>query len=160
MDLDSRTSPAAMTVEIDGVGWTRVVTFVDSGPEDRHFMATIEPASGAASIRFGNGVTGKRPPPGVTLMNVKYRSGAGSAANVEGDSNDPLRALLAVIEEQVGLLHADLERLYDDWYVPTTGSWVIPYSDDGPAVGEWTFSRASGRWCLCLELPRGRHLRG
>jgi hypothetical protein len=161
MDIDSRTSPTEVTVEIDGVAWTRVLTFAHSGPEDRAFMATTDPASGATTVLFGDGVTGKRPPSSVTLVRAEYRSGSGSAGNVQAGSNDrpqkdPLRGLLAVIGEQVRLLAADLERLYDDWFVPTTGNWVIPYSPDDPAAGEWTFSRASDRWCLCLDRSRDR----
>src|SRR6476660_1303974 len=157
MDVDSRTSPNEVTVEIDGVAWSRVLNFDRSGPEDRVFMATIDPASGATSLRFGDGETGERPPSGLALVRATYRSGSGSAGNVVRGSTDrlrgaALRALLAVLGEQAELLKADLERLYDDWYVPTPANWVIPYSPDDPAAGEWTFSRAGDRWCLCLEL--------
>lgn len=39
----------------------------------------------------------------------------------------PLRALLAAIEEQRTLLHQDIEGLYDNWFIETCSSWVVPY---------------------------------
>jgi hypothetical protein len=157
MDVNSRTSPASPTVEIDGIGWAPVATFAESGPEDRHFMASVDPVSGATSIRFGDGANGKRPATAIALVSASYRSGAGSAGDVQGDANAPLRTLLEVIRDQFEDLEADLERLYADWFVPGTNSWVIPCAGDGPVEEEWTFSRADGRRCLCLEPARDRH---
>ncbi len=42
----------------------------------------------------------------------------------------PLRALLAVITEQADLIDADLEQLYDDWFIETCQDWVAPYLGD------------------------------
>jgi hypothetical protein len=39
----------------------------------------------------------------------------------------PLRALLAVINEQVDLLEADIRQLYDNWFIETAEDWVVPY---------------------------------
>jgi hypothetical protein len=41
-----------------------------------------------------------------------------------------LRALLAVLEEQLELLESDVERLYDDWFIETCQEWVVPYIGD------------------------------
>ncbi|MGZ5441114.1 MAG: hypothetical protein ACXW5U_05115 [Thermoanaerobaculia bacterium] len=41
-----------------------------------------------------------------------------------------LRALLAVIEEQVAILREDLAQLYDDQFIDTCADWVIPYIGD------------------------------
>jgi len=39
----------------------------------------------------------------------------------------PLRALLAVIDEQVGIVEADIEQLYENWFIETSQDWVVPY---------------------------------
>ncbi len=39
----------------------------------------------------------------------------------------PLRALLQVIAEQVNLLEADIEQLYENWFIETCEDWVVPY---------------------------------
>ncbi|QLE75111.1 hypothetical protein FGW37_29015 [Streptomyces rectiverticillatus] len=38
-----------------------------------------------------------------------------------------LRALLSVIAEQAGVVEADIERMYDDWFIETCDEWVVPY---------------------------------
>lgn len=43
---------------------------------------------------------------------------------------EPLRALLAVIQEEVNRLEADLEGLYDNWFVETADEWLLPYIGD------------------------------
>jgi hypothetical protein len=47
---------------------------------------------------------------------------------VEG--GDQLRALLAIAEEELDLLEADIRRLYDDWFIETCQEWVVPYIGD------------------------------
>lgn len=40
---------------------------------------------------------------------------------------EPLRALLAVVEEEFNLLEADIDRLYDNWFIETCDEWVVAY---------------------------------
>jgi len=42
----------------------------------------------------------------------------------------PLESLLMVIDEQLGCFAADLDQLYDDLFIETCASWVIPYIGD------------------------------
>ena len=42
----------------------------------------------------------------------------------------PLRALLRVIGEQANLIEADIERLYENWFIETCEAWVVPYIGD------------------------------
>ena len=42
----------------------------------------------------------------------------------------PLKALLAVIAEQVAVLEEDLSQLYDDQFIETCAEWVVPYVGD------------------------------
>jgi hypothetical protein len=42
----------------------------------------------------------------------------------------PLRALLDVLARQGALVDADLDRLYDNWFIETCDDWVVPYVGD------------------------------
>lgn len=42
----------------------------------------------------------------------------------------PLRALLAILAEQVAVLDENLEQLYDDLFIETCAPWVVPYIGD------------------------------
>lgn len=42
----------------------------------------------------------------------------------------PLKALLAVVAEQVAVLEEDLAQLYDDQFIETCAEWVVPYVGD------------------------------
>lgn len=39
----------------------------------------------------------------------------------------PLKALLRVITEQVNIVEADIDQLYDNWFIETCEEWVVPY---------------------------------
>ena len=43
---------------------------------------------------------------------------------------EPLRTLLSVIAEQVSVLEADLDQLYDDQFIETCAEWVTAYIGD------------------------------
>jgi hypothetical protein len=43
---------------------------------------------------------------------------------------EPLRALLAVIERELELVEADIQGLYENWFVETADEWVLPYIGD------------------------------
>jgi hypothetical protein len=38
-----------------------------------------------------------------------------------------LRALLAIIEAELGLIRDDIDNLYDNWFIETCDEWVVPY---------------------------------
>lgn len=42
----------------------------------------------------------------------------------------PLNQFLQVIAEQVDLVEADIEQLYDNWFIETCEDWVVPYIAD------------------------------
>ena len=46
------------------------------------------------------------------------------------EQGEPLKALLAVIADQAGLLEENLEQLYDDQFIETCAEWVVPYIGD------------------------------
>src|SRR5215471_3079092 len=42
----------------------------------------------------------------------------------------PLQSLLMLVEEQLAVMSADLDQLYDDQFIETCAAWVIPYIGD------------------------------
>ena len=48
----------------------------------------------------------------------------------DADQNDQLRALLAVLEDELDLVQSDVEQLYDNWFIETCAEWVVPYIGD------------------------------
>lgn len=48
----------------------------------------------------------------------------------DAERGEPLRALLAVVEEHVVALEGDIEQLYRDWFIETCADWVVPYIGD------------------------------
>ncbi len=46
------------------------------------------------------------------------------------EQGEPLRALMAVIEEEFQRLERDMDDLYADWFIETCAEWVIPYIGD------------------------------
>jgi hypothetical protein len=42
----------------------------------------------------------------------------------------PLRALLAIINEQANVIDKDIGRLYDNWFIETCDNWVVGYIGD------------------------------
>jgi hypothetical protein len=60
--------------------WSRVQSFESSGPDDRHYVVTID-RQGNGMIRFGDGKKGRLPPQD-SIITTSYRFGGGSAGNV------------------------------------------------------------------------------
>jgi hypothetical protein len=48
----------------------------------------------------------------------------------DNDEGQPLRALLALIEQELDLVEGDIEGLYENWFVETADEWVLPYIGD------------------------------
>jgi hypothetical protein len=45
-------------------------------------------------------------------------------------AGEPLRALLAVMEQELQGLESDIEGLYENWFIETCDEWVVPYIAD------------------------------
>ncbi|UCE76723.1 MAG: hypothetical protein JSU62_00365 [Gammaproteobacteria bacterium] len=43
---------------------------------------------------------------------------------------EPLKALVAILAEQGGVMESDIRQLYDDWFIETCDEWVVPYIGD------------------------------
>jgi len=48
----------------------------------------------------------------------------------DAEQGAPLKALLAVLAEQIAVLEEDLAQLYDDQFIETCADWVVPYIGD------------------------------
>jgi hypothetical protein len=48
----------------------------------------------------------------------------------DAEQGEPLKALLSVIAEQVGVIDEDISRLYRNWFIETCDEWVVPYIGD------------------------------
>lgn len=46
------------------------------------------------------------------------------------EQDGPLKALLALIAEQIAVLEENFEQLYDDQFIETCAEWVVPYIGD------------------------------
>ena len=44
--------------------------------------------------------------------------------------DEPLRTFLAIIEQELELIEADIEGLYENWFIETCEPWVMPYIAD------------------------------
>ncbi len=48
----------------------------------------------------------------------------------DAQQGDPLRALCAVIAEEIAVLRENIDQLYDDQFIETCAQWVAPYIGD------------------------------
>ena len=69
----------------------------------------------------------------------------------DAETGYPLRALLAVIGEQVDAVEADIDRHYANWFIETCADWVVPYIGD--LVG-YSPVAAAGRANSAAITPR------
>jgi phage tail-like protein len=51
----------------------------------------------------------------------------------DAEQGEPLRALLAILDEQLRAVQADIETTWDNWFVETAEEWLVPYL--GQALG-------------------------
>lgn len=45
----------------------------------------------------------------------------------DAEQGYPLQALLRIIAEQVNVVEADIDQLYENWFIETCQDWVVPY---------------------------------
>ncbi len=64
------------------------------------------------------------------LLPALYRIKDAQLAQAQNLSMGPLQSLLALVEEQLAVVAEDLNQLYDDQFIETCASWVIPYIGD------------------------------
>jgi predicted phage baseplate assembly protein len=88
-----------LEVFVDGERWREVDTFEGTGPKDHVYVVQLGD-EGAASIQFGDGVRGARPPSGTANVRASYRRGTGLPGLVRAGQlsllTAPPRGILAV----------------------------------------------------------------
>lgn len=70
--------------------YSQVVSLLDSGPNDRHYLVLVD-QNDRATLRFGNGTNGAL---AAGTIAIEYKTGGGSAGNVEAEA-------LKVLETEV-----------------------------------------------------------
>ncbi len=70
-------------ISVDGERWEAVPHFDASGPTDRHYVLDAE----AGIVRFGDGIAGRMPEPGASVVADRYVFGGGRAGNVPASAN-------------------------------------------------------------------------
>jgi predicted phage baseplate assembly protein len=87
---------AALVVRVDGVQWTQVDSFLDSGPRDRVFLVR-RTEDGGARIVLGDGVHGARAATGTENVTALYRAAIGA------DGGVPARSVSLLVRRPLGI---------------------------------------------------------
>lgn len=85
------------------VQWTAVEDFLDSGPQDRHYV--VDRTSG--TVAFGDGQHGAVPPNGNDNVRATYTTGGGSEGNVDAGAVTDLRSSISLVESVANHAPAD-----------------------------------------------------
>ena len=124
---DALPASGRLDITVDGERWTPVTSLVGRGPDDRAYTVRIE--GDVATITFGDGTTGRRPPDGSRIGST-YRQGTGADGNVPpGAETDPLRSLLDLLARMADDLAAAQEQIANEAFIETASGSVIPLGD-------------------------------
>ena len=89
---------ATVTAQGWWVRWHEVPDFYGSGPRDRHYV--LNHLTGA--IRFGNGINGLIPPPGIGNLRLRrYQTGGGTRGNQPASSIVQLKTTIPYVDKVV-----------------------------------------------------------
>jgi len=88
-------------VTVDAEPWTRVDDFLASGPQDKHYMLVLGD-NDRATVRMGDGVTGRIPALGQGNVSISYRFNAEVSGNVGANT---------IVVDKTGLTYVN--RLYN-----------------------------------------------
>lgn len=87
---------STLEVRIDGILWRGIETLFDAGPHDAVYETTLGEGN-AITIRFGDGIKGRRLPTGELNVAASYRSGTGLAGHV------PERTIIQLKTKPLGI---------------------------------------------------------
>jgi predicted phage baseplate assembly protein len=73
---------STLEVRVDDVRWEEVPSLYGRGPRERVYVTRIDDG-GRATVEFGDGENGARPPSGQENVRAAYRKGTGSEGNVD-----------------------------------------------------------------------------
>lgn len=89
-------SASTLEVRIDGVLWREVETLFTAGPQDAVYETSMG-ETGEVTLRFGDGIKGRRLPTGDLNVTASYRSGTGLAGHV------PERSIIQLKTKPLGI---------------------------------------------------------
>lgn len=81
MDMENTRSSNVLKLTVNGEPWQRVDDLSLAKPDDPVYCG-IEQNDGSVTIRFGDGINGKRPKNG-DEVNVEYKTLAGPSGNAD-----------------------------------------------------------------------------
>ena len=97
---------STLAVAVNGVRWTEVPTFYGAHPTDAVYV-TRRADDGTLTVRFGDGITGARPPSGRQNIVAGYRQGIGLAGRVGAGKLSTLIDRPTGVKSVTNLLAAD-----------------------------------------------------
>ena len=132
--------------------WRAVRSLAACGPDDRCFELGVSD-HGDATLTFGDGSNGRRPPEGAKVE-TRYRAGGGESGHRERRSKSALAALVEIIAEMLDLIHRQQEQIAAEAFIETAygPSSVLDLTELPRAISG---HRGKIRVCLCLR-PRRR----
>src|SRR5215475_64256 len=93
---------ARIAITVGGLPWREVASLQGAGPDDAVYVVTRQD-DGSATVRFGDGQTGRRPPTG-DRVSAAYRQGAGNGhapASVVWPPEPPLALKAHAVEHRM-----------------------------------------------------------
>lgn len=110
--------PGKLEIKVAGERWTPVPTLAGCGPQDPCYVVRVDD-DGAATLVFGDGTTGRRPPIGAQVEATYRRSGGETGNAGTGRSDDPSMALLDAWAQIADLLSRYQDRIASEGYLET-----------------------------------------
>ena len=127
-DPDTGELSSSLEVQVDGVSWSRVRSFVDAGPASRVYVVGTLP-DGRQTLTFGDGSRGARLPTGSENVVASYRTAVTSAGLMAGGAvHMPISRALGVrsVENAVPALFPKTSSDRVSWLSASTATAVVP----------------------------------
>lgn len=138
-----------LEIMVAGEQWTPVTTLADCGPEDPCYVVHVDD-DGAATLVFGDGTTGRRPPVGA-LIEATYRRGGGETGHVgNGRSSDSVVALLELWAQMADLLSRYQDQIASEAYLEADRERTS-LDDAADLQRAITGRHVEIRVCICLR---------
>jgi hypothetical protein len=144
---------ARLEVIVEGEPWEPVRSFDGRGPDDHVYVISADD-DGAATIRFGDGAAGRRPPDGAGIRAV-FRYGSGAAGNVwtDGAQHDPGVTLMELLSFVADELSKYQDQIADEAYLETARDRRGPFELVDAARTLVTNTDVT-TICVCFRLLR------
>jgi hypothetical protein len=137
-----------LEIKVGGERWTPVTTLAGCGPQDPCYVIRVDD-KGAATLVFGDGTTGRRPPMSARVE-ATYGPGSGETGNVATRRlSDPFVALLELWAQIADLLSQYQEQIASEAYLETDRDRIS--LADAVALRQSMARHREGRVCVCFR---------